>query len=54
MKLRMDPLVTGILILLLGYGLTEVTSEPSCEKTIVSNNEKYTIPFDCEDIPLIN
>lgn len=47
MKLKIDPLSVVIVSILLGWGWTELTTEPVCQKEVIQNDVKYTIPVNC-------
>ena len=51
MKVRLDPISIVVLSILLGWGWTELTTEPICEKQIERNGVMYTIPVKCAVIP---
>lgn len=51
MKVRMDPISIVVLSILLGWGWTELTTEPVCEKQIERDGVMYTIPVQCDTIP---
>ncbi|NGZ18021.1 hypothetical protein G6Z94_11790 [Vibrio aestuarianus] len=51
MVLRLDPIAIVILSILMGWGWTELTTEPICEKQIERNGEQYIIPIKCATIP---
>ncbi|MGF1905259.1 hypothetical protein [Aliivibrio salmonicida] len=51
MIVKVDPLVTGLIILALGWGLNKLTSEPICEKTIIKDGAEYSIPIYCSEVP---
>ncbi|MGF1723093.1 hypothetical protein [Photobacterium nomapromontoriensis] len=51
MKARIDPIAIVIISLLLGWGWTELTSEPVCEEQEVRDGVTYIIPVECDTIP---
>ncbi|MBD8514303.1 hypothetical protein L6J37_01770 [Photobacterium sp. WH77] len=51
MKVRLDPIALIVVSILLGWGWTEVTTEPVCQQEMVQQGVRYTIPIKCSDIP---
>ena len=51
MKARIDPITVVIVSILLGWGWTELTTEPVCEQEVVREGVTYTIPIKCDIIP---
>tara|TARA_Y100000588_G_scaffold367345_1_gene433935 strand:- start:3705 stop:3875 length:171 start_codon:yes stop_codon:yes gene_type:complete len=50
MKIKLDPISVIIVSILLGWGWTELTTEPVCQQEIIKNDVKYTMPVSCSVI----
>ena len=51
MKLRIDPLLTGLILIVVSLGVNRAISEPECKKNVTVNGETYTVPVACSAIP---
>ncbi|MCM0147695.1 hypothetical protein [Photobacterium galatheae] len=51
MKVRLDPIALIVVSIILGWGWTEMTTEPICQQEMMQQGVRYTIPIKCSDIP---